>query len=35
MVEYGRIWRVYIYDTHDCGTWEQIVYDRDEMAQLL
>lgn len=35
MVEYGRIWRVYIYDAHDCGTQEQIVYDRDEMAQLL
>lgn len=35
MVEYGRIWRVYIYDTHDFGTKEQVVYSRDEMAQLL
>lgn len=35
MIEYGRIWRVLIYDANDCGTQTQIVYDRDEMAQLL
>ena len=35
MVEYGRIWRVLIYDANDCGTQAQIVYDRDQMAQLL
>lgn len=35
MIEYGRIWGVLIYDANDCGTQAQIVYDRDQMAQLL
>lgn len=35
MVDYGRIWRVCIYDANDCGTHTEGVYDRDKMAQLL
>lgn len=35
MIEYGRIWRVLIYDANECETLTQIVYDRDQMAQLL
>ena len=34
-IDYGRMWRVYIYGSQDCGTKERIVLDRDEMAQLL